>query len=293
MRASGAQIAAVAGVAALAIVVGVLAAVALQQGRPEPVDGTPSAPPTFEFGDAESASPTPTDMPTTSATPAADERFLAVQGDRLWRATAGECGGEAPVVELSTDRGETWEDVTPPGAAQVLAVAALADIAGEVVAAVGDDCEPTVLRTYTSGVEWSTYPQALGDMTFLSPADHITVTRPDDDIAAPCEDARSVRASRGVVGLACGDTAFALLDGSWAELIAGAIAVDAVAGTIVVAHVSDTCDGVAVTQYTRLAGDDIACIDTANPADSTAISRLDGSLALWSGDFVHDLQSEG
>lgn len=285
MRVSGAQIGAVAGVTALAIVVSVLSAVALQQGRPPTVDGVPSAPPTFEFG-AETTSPTRTHTPAASAVSAAEERFLAVQGDRLWRATAGECGGEAPLVELSTDRGETWEDVTPPGAAQVLAVAALSDAAGEIVAAVGENCEADVLRTYTAGIEWSAYPRALSDMTFLSPADHATVVRPGADIGAPCEDPRNIRASRGVVGLVCDEIAYALLDDAWTEIAGEAIALDAVAGTIVLAHASDRCDGVAVARISPTLDDSVACFGTADPSKAAAISMLDGELALWSGQDV-------
>lgn len=288
MRPTGAQLGAVAGVAALAIVVGALSVTALQQARPSTPQGNAAPAPTFDFSDDGAApSPTPSDAPEAPSFAADAERFLAVQGDRLWRSTAGTCGGPAPVVELSTDRGQSWTDVTPPDATQIFTTSALGDIAGETVAATDDDCAPTVLRTYTNGLEWSSYPEALGDATFLSPADSTTIVTPGSDPTAPCDDARSVRASRGVVGLICGSTAYALVDGDWIELATKASAVDAVAGTIVVAHHADGCEGVAITRHDGAAVDELACIDDADPADPAAVSLLGDDLALWSGDAVY------
>ncbi len=287
MKATGARIAAVAGVVALVVAVAALSIAALQQGRPGTQGNTIRPAPTFDFGDGTTtASPTPADPPTAPVGAATEERFLAIDGERLWRATAGSCSGAAPVVELSIDGGSTWTDVTPPDAAQVLGAAALPDVAGEIVAATGDDCAPMVLRTYTSGVEWDEYPRALGDTTFRAPSGNMTIVAPGDDLTAPCSDARSVRASRGVVGLVCEGTAFALLDNSWTQLTDHAITLDAVAGTVVVAHSSAACNGIAVTRFTGTVGDEMTCFDDADPSEPAAISSLDGDLVLWSADLV-------
>lgn len=285
MRASGAQLVAVSGVAVLAIAVGALSAAALQQGNPAMPDGTARPAPTFDFG-TDRASSTPSDSAAESTPPADEERFLAIHGDRLWRATAGSCGGEPPVVELSTDRGASWTDVTPPGAEQVLAVSALADIAGEVVAGTGANCAPAVMRTYTSGLEWATYPRALGDTTYLSPVDGETVVRPGDDVTAPCPNAHGVRASRGEIGVVCDGTAYTLFDGAWTGLLRHPIAIDAVAGRIVVAHGSSRCEGVAVTRFDGVEQDELICFRDADASAPAAISMLDNQLALWSGHSI-------
>lgn len=281
----GARIVAVAAVVALTAVVGVLAVLALQSTRAGEAPGETMRPaPTFSFGTDATASATPT--PSTAAlSPAADERFLAINGDTYWRATAGECGGTAPLVEFSTDAGESWTAATPPDARQVLGVAILGEGDGEVIAAVGDACEPALLRTYTGGVEWGSYPDALAAATYVDPADRASIVIAGSATPAPCADPRSVRASRGVVGVVCDGTASVLTAGTWTALAESAAALDAVSGTVVAAHVTDACPGgLAVTQFTGTTGAQLGCISGVDPAEPAALSLLGDDLALWSGD---------
>ncbi|MCT9819025.1 hypothetical protein N3K63_01855 [Microbacterium sp. W1N] len=286
---------AIVAVVALTAVVGVLSALALQSTRGGEVAGETMTPaPTFTFGDRETPSPTPTPTAAASHT---DERFLAVAGDTLWRATAGACGVAAPTVEISTDAGETWRDVTPTavGAAQVLGVATFSEGNGEVLAALGDACEPAALRTYTDGRDWEAYTSVLAEATYLSPADGVTVVRPDADATAPCDAATNVRTSRGVIGLICDGAAMLLPAGTagtaasdWIAVAPqGAIALDALGGTLVVAHTDEACaDGVAVTRFTGTTGSLLGCISDVDPAAPAAISMLDDDLVLWSGDSL-------
>ena len=224
-----------------------------------------------------------------------------MQGDPGWRATAGACtagaarAATAPTVEHSTDGGLTWPDTTPRDARQVLNLAVFGDGAGEVIAATGADCAPAVLRTYTAGRAWDSYPDVLAASTYVSPSDRASVVVAGTPTAAPCADAHSARTSRSHTGIVCGGTAYATSGGGWSELVSGALALDAVAGDIVVAHASDECTGgVAVTRFAVSAaggatGTELGCVSNVDASSPAALSVLDPDLVLWSGDRVHGL----
>jgi len=283
----GTRAGAIVAVLVLTISVGVLSVLALQHGSSLPEESaSPSLPAT------PGASEPPESLPTSPETPAApaasaDERFLALQGDQLWRGIAGVCGGDAPIVELSTDGGESWSDVTPSrlGLGQVLGLAAFGDRDGDIVGAVDADCEPTALRTYTAGVDWEAYENLLGSATYVSPTDGRTVVTPTTRVDAPCARPVSLRTSRGEVGLICEGGAYRLDGDAWTELASGAIAVDAVAGTIVVAHIDDSCTGgVAITQFDSVNGRPLACVESVDPRADAALSVVGDVIALWTGD---------
>lgn len=283
--------------------VGALSVLALQSvGRTGTPQTAPPAP-TFTFGDLGSETPSLslTPSPTTDAqSDAPMERFAAVLSEQVWRGTAGACdaNGDAdgvdssvsPLVQLSTDGGETWIDVTPPGALQVLAVAAFGDGQGEVIAATGADCAPAALRTYTAGRAWESYPNVLAASTYVSPTDRSSVVTAGTPIAAPCSDARSVRSSRGQVGLICNGAAYALINGAWTEVTPSAVTLDAVVGTLVVAHASGVCaGGVTVTRFTGTTPTELGCISDVDAATPAALSVLASDLVFWTGDSIRAL----
>lgn len=303
----GGRVVAIVATVALAVAVGVLATLALQRGAGAASDGVAGPAPTFTFGDRATAMPTPSPSQT-AASPddagdadnaaqiaAAGERFLAVDGRQLWRATAGLCAAGtaavAPVVEFSTDGGDTWNDVTPPDARQVLNIAVLGVGEGEVIAATGESCAPAALRTYTAGRAWEAYPQVLAASTYVSPTDRTSVVVAGAPSAtAPCADARSARTSRASTGIVCAGTAYVLEGDSWTAVTEDAVALDAVAGTIVVAHASDACTGgVAVTRFTGTVGVDLGCVSDVDAASPAAVSVLDSALVFWSGDAIRGL----
>lgn len=292
----GGRLIAIAATTALAVGVVVLATMALQRGEGTGVSGIASPAPSFTFGDLATESPTPSPTPTAEAAPAesADERFLAIDGSQLWRATAGSCAASAPVapvVEMSTDGGRTWTDVTPPDARQVLNVAAFGAAGqGEVIAATGDACTPTALRTYTAGRAWEAYPDVLAASTYVSPADRSSVVVAGSASAAPCTDARSARTSRTATGIVCGGTAYLRDGGTWTALTDRAVALDAVSGTIVVGHVSTAClGGITVTRFTGATPTELGCVSNVDATASAALSVLDADLAFWSGEAVAGL----
>lgn len=297
------RIVAIAATVGLALGVGALSVFALQRGSGTGAGPETGSAPSLSFhteaAPAPSAtvvatpSPTPTPTPTAAFADPSLERLLAVSGDQVWRATAGACArpgvsAVAPVVEYSTDGGQSWRDVTPADARQVLNLAVFGVGESEVIAATGADCAPADLRTFSSGRTWWSYPDALKIATYVSPTDTSSVVVASSTTEAPCADARSARTSRDATGVLCGDTAWSLSDGRWSQLTTGAVALDALSGTILVAHVAPTCPGgVALTRFSGTTGTAVGCVANVDATTPAAVSMLGRVVLLWSGDAVH------
>jgi hypothetical protein len=104
----------------------------------------------------------------------------------MWRATAGACGGAAPVVERSGDNGATWQSVTPTakGAVQVLSLTSFGGRNATAVAALGANCTLNTLRTYTDGRFWEPYPDIFAVDTYVLPGERAVIVD-GTRIAAP------------------------------------------------------------------------------------------------------------
>lgn len=290
-RVRGAQVSAVVAVAALAVGVGALSISALEKANPGRSAQTAAPVPSFTLG-VQTASPTPTPTPTPAVAVArADERLLSSVSGTLWRATAGACGGVAPTLERSRD-GVTWTDVTPfsTGLAQIASLDGLAVDGAEVVGATGAACQPQALRSYTDGQFWDTYPDVLALSRYVDPADPSVVHLATGRVAAPCPDARSLRARGSVVSLICDGVAYARAADQWLALPVSDSASVAIDGSdVLVAHVGDGCLGLAVT---RFVGADPArplaagCADGIDPELPAAIASTPGGTLVWSGDVM-------
>ncbi|MFG6404091.1 hypothetical protein [Microbacterium sp. P04] len=284
-------------IAVLAVATVLLVVLALQSVRPQPVpDGaepvstyTPRAESTPTPTATPSATPVATETPDAAATlPRDRERFLSLGSQGWWRATAGACGGASPVVEHSTDGGETWEDVTPRyrALAQVASLDSFAGSEAEMVAAVGGGCETQALRTFTQGEFWQPYEDVLAASRFLEPGDAAAVVTPQGNVAAPCADARSFRAVGDIVALLCDGTGYALgSGGQWAALPAtDAVALAVSNGTVLTAGPAAGCDGLAVTRWTGpgfATAQPLGC--AAGASAPAAVAALGDSAAVWSG----------
>lgn len=287
-----ARVAAVLGVVLLGTGVAVLAGLALEHGATNPdASASPTVAVTAPPPTRGTVTPSPTPSPTpTEATPApaADERFLAVRNEVMWRGVAGACGGTGPVVERSTDGGATWASALPPQLAggRLLALASYGLPDADIVGAAAD-CVAVGLRTYSAGTAWEVSDEALRLAAFASPTDPQTIVTPGGQVAAPCPTPVGIRTSRDAVGLICDGVAYRLGDGSWTPLVEGALAMDAESGTLVVAHTDQACPGGAtVTRYVADAGTSLGCIAGVDAAARAALSVVGGTVVLWTGDAV-------
>ncbi|MFG6446510.1 hypothetical protein ACFXQA_14715 [Microbacterium sp. P07] len=295
-------------VAVLSIATVVLVVLALQSVRPTNVDGGASPQPTYSFGSdptpsastTTSPAPTASTAPTTTPSaapgasyPGAETRYLSIGSNGWWRATAGECGGAAPLVEHSTDAGRTWEDVTPyyRGLAEVASLDAFAGSEAEMVAAVGGACEVQALRTFTQGEFWQPYPEVLAASRYLDPADPASAVVRGTRMAAPCAEPASFRAAGDVVAVDC-DGAVSVLGSSnaWQPLPAtGAVALAATGETVLTAAPAEGCAGVAVTRWSGegfATTTPLGCAADVDPAAPLAVAALDDGAVVWSGDRV-------
>ncbi|MCC2034066.1 hypothetical protein [Microbacterium allomyrinae] len=291
-------------VVVLAVGVGALAVLAYRSTAPQPRAAAPEPVPSFTFG-SRSPSPTPTAVPAPTPTPAevaaasvpdrSAERFLSAGSGAMWRGVAGACGATEPLIERSTDGGQTWVDVTPRyrGVRQMAALEVFAPTEAEMIASVGDDCATQALRTFTQGRFWDDYPDLLAAYHYIDPGDAATVVTPDGVIPAPCADARSLRAEGGLLALVCNGSAWVWSGEIWNALPAtGVIALDVAGDDVVVAYSApDSCAGVAVTRFIGAVpsgGESVGCAEGADPATPAAVSVRDAAI-LWSGDTVFRL----
>lgn len=287
------------GLTVLAIGVIVLSVQALQQTGAQATDARATPKPTFTFGapgptpSGEAGSPTPGPTGGSASAPGADERFLAVGEDVLWRGTAGACGADAPVIELSSDSGATWTDVTPTyrDIAQLRTLSTFGGPHAEAVADLGEECETQAIRTFTGGEFWEPYPDELASWTYVDPTDAATIVTPDGAIDAPCAQPWGLRARGGVVALICDGSAYTRDADEWMPLSpAGVVAVSVSAdGVVAIAHTDPACDGLAVSRVEDGTTGEIDCADDLDPLDLAALAFAGDDLLLWSGDTVVSL----
>lgn len=282
-------------VVSLAIATGVLVFLAVDRAAPPSAGGTADPIPTFSYGRPAATS---TATPTPDAAAPVDiaresERFLSAGSGGMWRASAGVCGGVAPVIERSTDGGATWTTVTPTyrGIAQVLSLDSFAGTQAEAVAAMGPTCEVQALRTFTQGEFWAPYPAVLATSRYPTTADPAVIVTPAGPVTAPCADPRSFRASGSAVALVCDGTAYALsASGSWDALApADAVAVAIDGADVLVASAQTGCAGIAITRVASGAqapAQEAGCLEGADPASALAIAAVGEQVVAWSGDAV-------
>lgn len=278
--------------AVLAIGSIMLTLLALDHVRTRPAGGDVAPVPTFTQPSQETPSPTPSETSaTTESYDRSQERFLAVSAGVLWRGTAGQCGDVDPLLERSTDGGQTWTDSTPHylGIGELVALNRFADGQAEIIALMGPDCEVQALRTFTQGQFWESYPDVLAASRYIVPADPGNIVSSDSPITAPCSDARSLRTAGSLIVMVCDDTAYVLdQDDEWLALPStNATAVNANGDEIFVAHVSEQCNGIKLTRFTLADEEtphDAGCAENADPEQPMAIAASDGAPLIWSAD---------
>ncbi|MFL0566927.1 hypothetical protein [Microbacterium sp. 179-I 1D1 NHS] len=270
-------------VVALTVAVGALVVLALDRGRGAGTDTVAQPAPSI----GSSPAPTPSPKPSPTATveeptaPDAAERFLAVGAGAMWRATAGQCGDTAPVIERSDDDGDTWSDVTPTyrDIAQLRDLTPFAETEADIVADVGTDCETQALRTFTKGRFWSPYDDLLPQSTYL---DGSAVVIDGTRLDAPCEQPWGLRASGETAAFICDGTAYEITDGETTEIGDGVTALDVLDGQIIGALARSDCDGLQVASLAPDAAP-LECIDV--DADGpVALAVTADAIRVWAGD---------
>ncbi|NQX35558.1 hypothetical protein [Herbiconiux sp. VKM Ac-2851] len=262
----------------------------------------PSPVPTPVPSSSSPATGTPTAAPSASATePTETVRFLDVDGSSIGvRATAGACGGAAPVVELSVDDGATWVPTALPVDDEVAQIVSLDVVSAEqvdLVVLAGEDCDPTVLTSYTAGQFWQDYPDRLGTASYASPASLSTVVVDGDRVGAPCGSALgAASADQGLV-VRCADGAFLFQSlGVWQPVTTLGLSgltfnqgddasylVGAQAGR-------EGCSGATVSRFaldgSTFGGEVRGCAPVNGSATNVAVGADDEAVWVWDGTVV-------
>lgn len=272
-----------------------LTALALEHVRGQPMTGVKTSVPPPTAAPSDEATPTPS--PAAEATPFAisyegsQERFLTASAGVLWRGTAGRCGSDSPLIERSVDMGSAWTDVTPTyrELAQLIALDPSADGQAEIISLAGPGCPVQGFRTFTQGEFWDPYPDVMSNAQYIDPASPGSVLAAAGPVAAPCPDARNLRAEADMLAVICGGTAFRSgQDSDWIELAPRVAALDFDEGDIIIAHESAPCPGLTLSRITL--GDSrptgIGCVENADPLAPTAVTVFGDDVVLWSGEIT-------
>lgn len=283
----GRKAVAVAIIVVLGVVVAVLSAMALARSQAAAPEST--AEPLAVLSPAPTATPasiaTPTPTPPAVQMDRADERFLSFNGASAWRATAGSCAGDAPLLQRMNDQG-VWVDVVSRAGAprQIASLDAYGDGA-ELVGGVDDACTTASLRTFSAGAEWASYDGALALSRYLNLTDAAVVHTRAGDIAAPCANATGLRALRDVVALVCDGQAWLQTADAWTALGLTNVKSLTIDDTdLIIGHQTADCSGLTLT---RVSGADITAIGCADGVDATqpmALATDGDGLVVWVGD---------
>ncbi len=275
-------------VAAFLVIDIALVGIAVMRSDPPNPGATPGPIPTF----GSSAQLDPTPQPTNEPAVSGPHRHLVASGAGAgWRSTVGDCTGEAAVVELSSDGGSTWQAVNPPGVHEVLYLSANATVV-TVIAKTGATCELEVLKSFTAGQFWSSYPNELTDYTFLDSTEPPTVLTSGGPVIAPCPDVRDARQRAEAVVVTCDGQLFEGGDGDWTAFpVPGllAVAVGDSGYTLAVSGYGD-CAGVSIQTLAAPLGDSfpdaVGCVDGPVLPSQVSIAQLGSDVWLWIDDRV-------
>lgn len=262
--------------AVAAIALAVLALTPRTPPDPHPLRTiTPSVAPSPSASPSASASTVPGAL---VAAPGADERYLAIGEQAMWRASAGDCGTVAPVLERSADGGRTWSDVTPRylGIGEILHVEAFVGSEARIVARMGSACETQGLRTFTQGRFWEQDAATLAAATYVDPAAPAVIATPSGRVEAPCAAPWGAQGDAAALTVVCDGIAQQWDGATWQRVAAGAVAVIATADGARAARADASCTGL-------LVGD--TCLADA-PAGPAALAASADALWLWAGDTV-------
>lgn len=280
----------------LGVVVLALSALALTQHHGAPATAgspSPSKTATESPQPEPSASDTPSAEPEAPAAVAPTRHLTQLTTGTLIRSTTGECGGNAPTVEFSTDAGATWAagDTSAAGASQVLRL-----LSGDIGQAVTLDatCAPSGMWSFSEGAAWEQTADLVAGSWYFNPGAPTTVHAPAGDVPLPCT-ALALSAYETTAIALCDDaTVVTTADNAatWSAPVPapGALTVHAAADgfRVMIDGAAAQCAGV---QVAALADGAVASPGACLPAefapgDVALAAGGDGTVVAWAGDVV-------
>ncbi|MGV8896372.1 MAG: hypothetical protein ACOH1U_07930 [Rhodoglobus sp.] len=268
---------------------------AVMRSDPPSPGATPGPIPTF--GSSSTAVTTP-DLPIEPTiepvvVEAQSRHLVVTSASAGWRSTVGTCTGPSAVVESTIDGGATWQQVNPPEVREVLYVSANASLV-TILAKTGDACTLEVLKSFTGGQFWGSYPDEVTGYTHFDPANPAAVQTPGGPLSVPCLSVNEAKVRGDATVVACAGELVETSNagGDWSSVVVpgllGATGNDA-GYTLAVSGAAD-CAGVSIQTLTAPLGTAaptaVGCVDPEAAPSQVSIAQTGSDIWLWSGDRV-------
>lgn len=284
------------GLALFLIVDVILVGLALTANRAPTADRTPR--PLVTFNSTPQAAPESTASPAPSDDAAAGgKRFITtIDGQTLWRATAGACTSTPAVVERSLDGGVTWASL-PTNAfdlRQVLALTTGEEGEIEIVGATGDACAVGGFSSSDAGDSWASEPALPGEVGYLTPDDAaVVVSGQGAGLPCPAVEALSATSDRTVAACTAVLAEWNPATGAWGATPYAGVHGLATEGDrlMFVARGVPGCNGLGALVTTGIPAPFenaslVGCAESADVSAPAALAIAGTGAWLWVGDDV-------
>ncbi|MBT2502708.1 hypothetical protein [Curtobacterium sp. ISL-83] len=254
---------------------------------------TPGSKPTSTPAANPGATPTANAGAQTATSGASGRRLLsAVDATEAWRASSGRCGGDAPVLERSTDAGATWKAVHLGSDVRSLIAIRASSSSLSIVAGIGDGCETTTRTSTDDAASWTAGAAGAAGAGLADGG----VVLSTGTVPAPCADPVQAFQGQHTSVVVCGDA----LDwrsgtDAWVRVpITGVRSLGVDGNAYTIARVGAVgCDGVdiatmpatGVTASSTVTS--IGCWSAAATDGPVTINRAGQAVWAWAGDVVH------
>ncbi|MDJ0336169.1 hypothetical protein QMG83_13135 [Salinibacterium sp. G-O1] len=264
---------------------------AVMRSDPPSPGATPGPIPTYGSSDPNTTAPTPTADPV--AVPAEPRHLVVTGASAGWRSTTGTCQGQSAAVESTNDGGATWKHVNPPGVHEVLYLSANASLV-TVVAKTGDACALEVLKSFTGGQFWKSYPDEIASYTYLDPAEPASVQTPGGSVSAPCAAIKEVERRDDAILAACDNELFEKpnANADWSvAAVPGllSVTVSDAGYTLAVSGDAD-CAGVSIKTLPAPIGTGppaaVGCVELEVAPTQVSVAQAGSDVWLWTSDRV-------
>ncbi len=275
----------------------ILVGLALTANRAPTADRTPRPLVTFN------TTPEPEPAPDASAEPTGDaaadgKRFITtVDGQTLWRATAGACSSTPAVVERSVDAGETWTPLATSAfdLRQVLALTTGDDGEIEIIGATGEACAVGGFSSSDAGDSWAPDAALPGEISYLTPDDAaIVVSGQGVGLPCPAIDVMSATTDRTVTACTAVLAEWDPTTGSWGTTPYAGVHALATEGErlMFVARGVPGCNGLGALAINGVpaafaSAPLVGCIDGADVSAPAALAISGQGAWLWVGDQLY------
>jgi hypothetical protein len=285
------------GLALFLIVDVILVGLALSANQVPSAERTPR--PLVTFNSTPQPAPAPVASAEPTAEPAADgKRFITtIDGQTLWRATAGACASTPAVVERSVDAGTTWTPLATNAfdLRQVLTLTTGEEGELEIIGATGDACAVGGFSSTDAGDTWAPDAALPGEVGYETP-DGTSIVVAGQGVGLPCPavEVISARTDRTVAACAAVMAEWDPAAGAWSTTPYAGVHGLATEGDrlMFVARGVPGCNGLGALAINGVpaavsSAPLVGCIEGADGSAPAALTIAGQGAWLWVGDRLY------